>query len=91
VRAGDRVAGSVHLQAEDDVFPGRPLSGLEQVLGSSYVVRGRVVDARTGRVELELDGGFRLRVVTGRHQIRADIRDSTEVRGTLCFTPAGRA
>ena len=66
------------------------LSGLEQVHGSAYVVRGRVVDARVGRVELELDDGFRLSVETGTHRIRADIRDSTEVRGTLCFTPAVR-
>jgi hypothetical protein len=40
-------------------------------------------------VELELDDGFRLGVETGTHKIRADIRDSTEVRGTLCFTPSG--
>ena len=65
------------------------MGGLEQVHGSSYVVRGRVVDARAGRVELELDDGFRLPVETGPHRIRADIRDSTEVRGTLCFTPSG--
>ena len=57
--------------------------------GSAYVVRGRVVGARIGRVELELDDGFRLAVETGSHKIRADIRDSTEVRGTLCFTPSG--
>ena len=88
LRPGDRVAGSVHLVAEGDVLPGRPLSGLEQVRGSSYVVRGRVVDARAGRVELELEGGFRLRVETGARKIRADVRDSTEVAGTLWFTPA---
>ena len=79
----------MHLAAEGDVHPGPPLSGLEQVHGSAYVVRGRVVGARIGRVELELDDGFRLAVETGFHKIRADIRDSTEVRGTLCFTPAG--
>jgi hypothetical protein len=89
VQPGDRVAGSLHLVAAGDVQPGRPLSGLEQVHGSAYVVRGRVVDARVGRVELELDDGFRLAVETGAHKIRADIRDSTEVRGTLCFTPSG--
>ena len=74
--------------ADGEVQPGEPLSGLEQVHGSAYVVRGRVVGARVGRVELELDDGFRLSVETGTHRIRADIRDSTEVRGTLCFTPA---
>ena len=87
VAIGDRVSGSMHLVAESDVLPGLPLSGLERVHGSSYVVRGRVVDARAGRVELEMDDGFRLTVETGEHKIRADIRDSTEVRGTLCFTP----
>ncbi len=89
VQPGERVAGSLHLVAEGDVLPGPPVSGLEQVHGSAYVVRGRVVEARVGRVELELDDGFRLAVETGPHKIRADIRDSTEVRGTLCFTPAG--
>ena len=89
VRPGERVAGSLHLVTEGDVQPGPPLSGLEQVHGSAYVVRGRVVDARVGRVELELDDGFRLAVETGTHKIRADIRDSTEVHGTLCFTPTG--
>ena len=84
---GDRVSGSMHLVAESDVLPGPPLSGLERVHGSSYVVRGRVVDARAGRVELEMDDGFRLPWRPGSSQIRADIRDSTEVRGTLCFTP----
>jgi hypothetical protein len=84
---GDRVSGSLHLVAEGDLLPGLPLSGLEQVHGSSYVVRGRVLDARAGRVKLELADGFRLVVETGVFRIRADIRDSTEVRGTLCFTP----
>ena len=91
VQPGDRVSGSVHLVADGDVVPGLPLSGLGQVSGASYVVRGRVVDTRAGRVELELADGFRLRVETGPHRIRADIRDSTEVRGTLCFTPTLRA
>ena len=89
VQPGERVSGSLHLVVEGDVQPGPPLSGLEQVHGSAYVVRGRVVDARVGRLELELDDGFRLVVETGPHKIRADIRDSTEVRGTLCFTPSG--
>lgn len=84
---GDHVSGQMHLVADGDVLPGRPLSGLEQLHGASYVVRGRVVEARTGRVQLELDDGFRLAVETGGHRIRADIRDSTEVSGTLCFTP----
>jgi hypothetical protein len=87
VRPGDRASGSMHLVADGDVLPGPPLGGLEQVHGSSYVVRGRVVGARSGRVELELDDGFRIVVETRGHRIRADIRDSTEVRGTLCFTP----
>jgi hypothetical protein len=89
VQPGDRVGGTLHLVAGGDVHPGPPLSGLEQVHGSAYVVRGRVVGARIGRVELELDDGFRLAVETGSHKIRADIRDSTEVRGTLRFAPSG--
>ena len=87
VQPGERIAGSLHLVVDAEVHPGEPLSGLEQVHGSAYVVRGRVVGARVGRLELELDDGFRLSVETGSHRIRADIRDSTEVRGNLCFTP----
>jgi len=87
VQPGDRASGSMHLVAEGDVLAGPPLSGFEQVHGSSYVVRGQVVEARSGRVRLELDAGFRMVVETGGHRIRADVRDSTEVRGTLCFTP----
>jgi hypothetical protein len=89
VQPGARVAGSLHLVADPDaeVQPEERLSGLEQMHGSAYVVRGRVVGARVGRLELELDDGFRLSVETGSHRIRADIRDSTEVRGNLCFTP----
>ncbi len=90
VQPGDRVSGSMHLVAEGDVVAGLPLSGLEQVRGASYVVRGQVVDTRSGRVDLEMADGFRLTVETGDHRIRADIRDSTEVRGTLCFTPTLR-
>ena len=79
--------GSSTCVAEEDLLPGAPASGLEQVSGSSYVVRGRVVDAREGRARLELDDGLRVEVQTGRHRIRADVRDSTAVRGTLWFTP----
>jgi hypothetical protein len=87
VQPGDRVSGSLRLVAEGDVLPGLPLDGLEQLRGSSYVARGQVVDARAGRVELRMADGSRLVVDTGGHRIRADIRDSTEVRGTLWFTP----
>jgi hypothetical protein len=87
LRAGDRVSGTLHLAAEEDVVPGSVPTGLEQVHGASYVVGGRVVDARSGRVDLELEDGFRIRVQTGGHRILADLRDSTRVRGTLCFTP----
>ncbi|MEO7944276.1 MAG: hypothetical protein ABIR34_12815, partial [Marmoricola sp.] len=59
----------------------------EQVHGAAYVVRGRVIEARANRVELELDDGFRLAVETRGHRIRADLRDSAGVSGTLCFTP----
>ena len=83
---GRGVSGSLHLVAEQDLYPGPPLSGLEQVAGTRYVVRGRVVDTRVGWALLELDDGFRLRVETGPHRIRADIRDSTEATGVLCFT-----
>jgi hypothetical protein len=87
VQPGDRVSGKMHLVAEGDVLPGIPQSGLEQIHGASYVVRGRVLDARSNRVQLELSDGFRISVETRGHRIRADIRDSTEVHGTLCFTP----
>ena len=87
VSVGQDVGGRLHLVADHDVLPGGEVGGLEQVHGSSYVVRGRVVDTRAGRVELELDDRSRLSVETGNHRIRADIRDPTEVRGTLCFTP----
>jgi hypothetical protein len=87
VQPGDRVSGALRLVAEEDVRPGIPLSGLEQVRGSSYVVRGRVVDARSDRVVVELADRSRLVVEMGGHRIRADIRDSTEVRGVLHFTP----
>lgn len=88
---GDRVAGSLTLQADGDVMPGLPLRGLEHVGGAEYVARGRVVDARAGRVDLELDDGLRLAVDTGGHRIRADIRDSTEVRGVLRLATRGRS
>jgi hypothetical protein len=87
VRVGRRVAGGYHLAAEQDLLPGPPLSGLEQQAGPSYVIRGRVVDTRAGWALLELADGLRIRVETGPHRIRADIRESTEVRGVLCFTP----
>ncbi|MET0999074.1 MAG: hypothetical protein ABWX73_10195 [Marmoricola sp.] len=89
LRPGAHVRGAFHLLAEEDLLPGAPASGLEQVSGSSYVVRGQVVDAREGRARLELDDGFRLEVQTGPHRIRADVRDSTAVRGTLWFSPGG--
>jgi hypothetical protein len=89
VRPGQRVSGRLHLMADHEVLPGSEVGGLEQVRGSSYVVKGRVVDTRAGRVDLELEDKSRLRVETGPHHIRADIRDPTEVRGTLCFTPGG--
>ncbi len=87
---GRRVSGELHLVTDHEVVPGREVGGLEQVHGSSYVVRGRVLDTRAGRLELELDDRSRLQVETGPHRIRADIRDPAEVRGTLCFTPRGR-
>jgi hypothetical protein len=85
--AGQGVGGSLHLVTDEDVAPGSAVGGFEQIHGSSYVVRGRVVDARQGRLVLELEDGSRLRVETGSHRIRADIRDPTEIRGLLCFTP----
>ena len=84
------MTGGLHLAADHEVLPGGAVGGLEQVSGSSYVVRGRVVDARARYVVLELADRSRLRVETGAHRIRADIRDPTEVRGTLCFTPGRR-
>lgn len=87
LRPGERVSGKLHLAVDHDVVPGAEVGGFEQVHGSSYVVRGRVVDARAGQLVLELADRSRLRVETRSHRIRADIRDATEVRGTLCFTP----
>ena len=87
VQVGRTVGGSLHLVAEQDLLPGPPLSGVESSVGGRCVVHGRVVDTRAGWAVLELDDGFRLRVETGPHRIRADIRDSTEASGLLCFTP----
>ena len=89
VSPGQRVSGALHLVVDHDVVPGSSVGGLEQLHGAWYVARGRVVDTRSGRVTLELEDRSRLRVETGPHRIRADIRDPTEVRGTLCFTPSG--
>jgi hypothetical protein len=89
LQPGQRVSGRLHLATEHEVVTGSLVGGMEQVRGPSYVVRGRVVDARAGRLVLELQDRTRLRVETGGHRIRADIRDPTEVRGTLCFTPTG--
>ena len=89
VQPGQRVSGRLHLVVDHDVVPGSSVGGLEQLHGSSYVARGRVVDTRAGRLTLELADRSQLRVETGPHRIRADIRDPTEVRGTLCFTPSG--
>jgi hypothetical protein len=86
---GQRIRGSLHLVTDQEVLPGPVVGGLEQVRGASYVVRGRVVDARAGRLVVELLDRSRLRVETGSHRIRADIRDPTEIHGTLCFTPGG--
>jgi hypothetical protein len=86
-QAGRTVGGSLHLVAEHDLLPGPALSGVESSVGGRCVVHGRVVDTRAGWAVLELDDGFRLRVETGPHRIRADIRDSTEAGGLLCFTP----
>lgn len=87
VQVGSHVWGGYHLVAEHDLDPGPPLTGLEQHSGARYVAHGRVVDTRAGWVQLELADGFRLRVETGPHRIRADIRESTEASGVLCFTP----
>ena len=90
IRPGPQVSGRLHLVAEADVHPGPAVAhGAAPVGGPAQVVHGRVVDARAGRVLLELDDGMRLRVETRGHRIRADIRDFTEVSGTLYFTPAG--
>jgi hypothetical protein len=90
LRPGQRVGGTLHLVTEHEVVPGDVVGGLEQLSGPSYVVRGRVLDAQAGRLVLELEDRSRLRVETAQ-RIRADIRDPTEVYGTLCFTPTGFA
>jgi hypothetical protein len=84
---GRQVRGAFRLLAEEDLLPSAPGSVLEQVSGTTYVVGGRVVDAREGRARLELEDGLRVDVQTGSHRIRADIRDFTSVRGTLWFVP----
>ena len=89
LRTGQRVSGTLHLTTDEEVVAGSFVGGLEQIHGASYVARGRVLDARAGQLELELEDRTRLRVETGTHRIRADIRDPTEIRGTLCFTPSG--
>ena len=86
-QVAEHVSGSFHLVVEKDLYAGPPLIGLERLSGAEYVARGRVVDTKAGWAVLELADGFRLRVETGPHRIRADIRDSTEARGVLCFTP----
>ena len=89
VRPGDRVPGALHLAADGDVMPSRvPSEGIEQIAGTAYVVRGRVRDARAGRVDLDVGSNLVLRVQTGTHRIRADLRDSAEVSGVLTFRPA---
>lgn len=89
LQPGQRVGGGLHVVAEHEVVPGGFVGGFEQVHGATYVVHGRVLDARAGRLTLELSDRSRLDVETGQHRIRADIRDPTDVRGTLCFTPSG--
>ena len=86
-RVGDRVSGGFHLVVDEDLFPGPALTGLEQEHDVVHTAHGRVVDTRAGWVVLEMADGWRLRVETGPHRIRADIRDSTAARGVLCFTP----
>ena len=88
-QVGRLAPGRLHLVAASDVMPGLPLAGFEHLGGSSYVVRGRVADARTGRVVLEVGDRLRLQVETGPHRIRADVRESAQVQGVLCFTPRG--
>ncbi len=88
VQAGTRVPGSLHLVAEGDLLPEVPAEGLAQLVGARYLARGRVVDTRAGQVDLDVGEGLVLRVEVGPHRIRADLRDSTEVCGTLCFTPS---
>jgi hypothetical protein len=87
VRVGSHVSGGYHFVAEQDLYAGPSVGGLEQQVGATYVVSGRVVDTHAGWALLELPDGFRLRVETGPHRIRADIRESTEASGVLCFTP----
>jgi hypothetical protein len=86
-RVGSHVSGGYHFVAEQDLYAGPAVGGLEQRSGATYVVSGRVVDTHAGWALLELPDGFRLRVETGPHRIRADIRESTEASGVLCFTP----
>ena len=87
LRVGQWVTGTYHLVAEHDLYPGVASGGLEQEHDATYDVGGQVVDTRSGVAVLELEDGFRIRVETGPHRVRADIREPTQVRGLLCFTP----
>ena len=85
---GQRSAGRLHLVADPDVLPGGGGPGFEQIDEAAYVVRGRVLDVRAGRLRLDTGLGQTVSVETGPHRIRADLRELAEVTGTLCFTPS---
>lgn len=83
---GARVPGRLEVVADGDIGTGVPVGLLEQRSGAAYDVRGRVLDARRGRLRLALDNGYVLPVRIGPFRCRADLRDHAELVGTLVLT-----
>jgi hypothetical protein len=84
---GGRLAGRLSLRAETDVLPAGPLGVLERLDGARYRATGRVVDVTRTHADLELDGGYTLRVRTAEVRNRADLRELAAVTGTLEARP----
>ena len=84
---GSRLAGVLVLRAESDVQPAAPVGAVEHLGGARYRMRGRVRDVSRTRTDLLLDNGYVLRVQSGEHRNRADLREPAEVTGTLTAVP----
>jgi hypothetical protein len=80
---GGRLAGILSLRAETDLLPAGPLAGLDRVDGARYRATGRVAVVSRAHADLELDGGYLLRVRTTGVRNRADLRELAAVTGTL--------
>jgi hypothetical protein len=93
-RPGQRVGGTLHLAADQDVLALGPAAGgpgLEPAAGgrtgAALVVRGRVLDVGAGVVLLEVADDLEVTVETGPHRNRADVREVATASGLLHFTP----